>query len=57
MTTVEERPVTAEFGQPRRRKEDAHFIAGRTVWTDNITLAGLQHLAILRSPMAHARIT
>ena len=26
-------------------------------WTDNITLPGMLHLAILRSPMAHARIT
>ena len=57
MTTVEERPANAEIGQPRRRKEDAHFISGQTLWTDNITLPGLQHLAILRSPMAHARIT
>ena len=29
----------------------------RTLWTDNITLPGLLHLAILRSPLAHARIT
>src|SRR4249919_2686917 len=57
MTTVAERPAPAEIGQPRRRKEDAHLITGRTVWTDNITLPGLQHLAILRSPMAHAKIT
>ena len=57
MTTLEERPASAEIGQPRRRKEDAHFITGRTVWTDNITLPGLLHLAILRSPLAHARIT
>ena len=57
MTTIEERPAIAEIGQPRRRKEDAHLISGRTTWTDNITLPGLQHLAILRSPMAHARIT
>jgi carbon-monoxide dehydrogenase large subunit len=56
MTTIEERQAIAEIGQPRRRKEDAHFITGRTAWTDNITLPGLQHLAILRSPMAHARI-
>ncbi|MQA24913.1 MAG: molybdopterin-dependent oxidoreductase [Micromonosporaceae bacterium] len=26
------------------------------MWTDNITLPGMLHLAILRSPMAHARI-
>src|SRR6476620_3785152 len=57
MTTLEERPASAEIGQPRRRKEDAHFITGRTLWTDNITLPGLLHLAILRSPLAHARMT
>ncbi|MGH3659706.1 MAG: xanthine dehydrogenase family protein molybdopterin-binding subunit, partial [Micromonosporaceae bacterium] len=27
------------------------------MWTENITLPGMLHLAILRSPMAHARIT
>jgi carbon-monoxide dehydrogenase large subunit len=54
MTTVEER--SAEIGKARRRKEDAHLITGRTLWTDNITLPGTLHLAMLRSPMAHARI-
>jgi carbon-monoxide dehydrogenase large subunit len=56
MTAVEDRPA-AEIGQARRRKEDAHLITGRTLWTDNITLPGMLHLAMLRSPMAHARIT
>ncbi len=56
MTTTENRPVT-EVGQARKRKEDAHLITGRTTWTDNMTLPGLLHLAILRSPMAHAKIT
>jgi len=55
MTATVERP--AEIGQARKRKEDAHLITGRTTWTDNMTLPGLLHLAILRSPMAHARIT
>jgi carbon-monoxide dehydrogenase large subunit len=49
--------VTAEVGAPRRRKEDARLITGRTMWTENITLPGMLHLAILRSPLAHARIT
>jgi carbon-monoxide dehydrogenase large subunit len=53
MTAVEER----EVGAPRRRKEDARLITGRTTWTENITLPGMLHLAILRSPVAHARIT
>src|SRR5580693_1977283 len=56
MTAVAERPA-AEVGQARKRKEDAHLISGRTTWTDNMTLPGLLHLAILRSPVAHARIT
>src|SRR5215213_5188882 len=46
-----------EIGRARVRKEDEHLITGRTRWTDNIVLPGMQHLAILRSPMAHARIT
>jgi carbon-monoxide dehydrogenase large subunit len=54
MTTVEEHP--AEIGQSRRRKEDHHLITGRTIWTDNIVLPGMLHVAMLRSPMAHARI-
>ncbi len=47
---------TAEIGKARKRKEDAHLITGRTRWTDNITLPGMQHIAVLRSPMAHATI-
>jgi carbon-monoxide dehydrogenase large subunit len=53
MTAVEER----EVGSARARKEDARLITGRTTWTENITLPGMLHLAILRSPLAHARIT
>ncbi|HEY9475820.1 MAG TPA: xanthine dehydrogenase family protein molybdopterin-binding subunit [Mycobacteriales bacterium] len=45
------------IGQPLPRKEDARLITGQTRWTDNIVLPGLLHLAILRSPIAHARIT
>ena len=46
-----------EIGKARLRKEDEHLITGRTRWTDNLVLPGMQHLAILRSPLAHARIT
>ena len=45
-----------ELGRGRRRKEDAKLLTGQTNWTDNITLPGLLHMAVLRSPMAHARI-
>jgi carbon-monoxide dehydrogenase large subunit len=46
-----------EVGQARRRKEDARLITGRTTWTDNMTLPGMLHLAVVRSPVAHAKIT
>jgi carbon-monoxide dehydrogenase large subunit len=56
MTATAERPAP-EIGQARKRKEDAHLLTGRTTWTDNMTLPGMLHLAILRSPTSHARIT
>ncbi|PWK91228.1 carbon-monoxide dehydrogenase large subunit [Lentzea atacamensis] len=45
-----------EVGKPRLRKEDARLITGQTRWTDNIQLTGMLHMAVLRSPVAHARI-
>jgi aerobic carbon-monoxide dehydrogenase large subunit len=56
MTATAEAPATAEIGQERRRKEDQRLITGRTRWTDNLTLPGMVHLAMVRSPFAHARI-
>jgi len=53
MTAVAE----PEVGKARRRKEDARLITGRTRWTDNLQLPGMLHLAMLRSPVAHAKIT
>ncbi len=46
-----------EVGRSRLRKEDARLVTGRTRWTDNLSLPGMVHLAILRSPYAHAKIT
>jgi carbon-monoxide dehydrogenase large subunit len=48
---------SAELGKPRLRKEDARLVTGQTNWTDNITLPGMLHMAFLRSPYAHAKIT
>ena len=56
MTTTESAPA-AELGKARRRKEDARLITGQTNWTDNITLPGMLHMAFVRSPHAHAKIT
>jgi carbon-monoxide dehydrogenase large subunit len=55
-TETHEAPA-AELGKARLRKEDARLITGQTNWTDNITLPGMLHIAFLRSPHAHARIT
>ena len=54
MTTQAAPPAGRVTGQPVRRKEDARVITGQARWTDNLTLPGLAHLAIVRSPMAHA---
>ena len=59
MTTLQDPPVESspEIGRERRRKEDQRLITGRTRWTDNIVLPGMLHLAMVRSPFAHATIT
>jgi aerobic carbon-monoxide dehydrogenase large subunit len=56
MTATAEAPA-GELGRARLRKEDARLITGQTNWTDNMTLPGMLHMAFLRSPQAHARIT
>jgi carbon-monoxide dehydrogenase large subunit len=56
MTATTDAPA-AELGKARLRKEDARLITGQTNWTDNISLPGMLHMAFLRSPYAHARIT
>ncbi|MFC4079985.1 xanthine dehydrogenase family protein molybdopterin-binding subunit [Amycolatopsis samaneae] len=48
--------VEPEVGKSRRRKEDERLVTGRTRWTDNLALPGMLHLAVLRSPLAHAKI-
>jgi carbon-monoxide dehydrogenase large subunit len=56
MTATAEAPA-AQIGQARLRKEDAKLVTGQTNWTDNIKLNGMLHMAFLRSPYAHAKIT
>ncbi|MGK5113969.1 MULTISPECIES: xanthine dehydrogenase family protein molybdopterin-binding subunit [unclassified Geodermatophilus] len=60
MTVTQDRPgaeaPAREVGQARLRKEDARLITGRTTWTDNMVLPGMLHLAVVRSPLAHAKI-
>ena len=49
--------TSTPLGRPIKRKEDAKLLHGRTNWTDNIQLPGTLHMAILRSPYAHATIS
>jgi len=41
---------------PLPRKEDARFVRGQGTFVDDISLPGMLHGAVLRSPLAHARI-
>ncbi|HEX3929428.1 MAG TPA: aerobic carbon-monoxide dehydrogenase large subunit [Nocardioides sp.] len=38
------------------RKEDKRFVRGKGRYCDDIQLPGMLHLAVLRSPVAHARL-
>ncbi len=44
------------IGQPMRRHEDLRLLTGQGRYTDDIVLPGLAHAAVLRAPVAHARI-
>ncbi len=56
MTAASPHSPNGAYG-PIRRKEDARFIRGRGTFVDDIARPGMLHGAILRSPLAHARIT
>ncbi len=49
--------ATRIFGSGIRRHEDPRLITGTATYTDDLTLPGMLHAAMLRSPHAHARIT
>jgi aerobic carbon-monoxide dehydrogenase large subunit len=55
MTATAQQHTKGAYG-PVRRKEDARFIRGRGNYVDDIQLQGMLHGAVLRSPLAHARI-
>jgi carbon-monoxide dehydrogenase large subunit len=61
MTTTENPPTAAHddhriLGKPRVRVEDPRLLSGEAKFTDDLDIPGALHLAVLRSPMAHARI-
>ena len=50
-------PVKKYSGQPLKRIEDPRLIKGIGTYTDDLRLPGLLHVAFVRSPHAHARVT
>src|ERR671912_2605878 len=57
--TVHETTTSAEIGgvgHSVRRREDERFVQGAGHYVDDIVLPGMLHLALLRSPVPHARI-
>jgi carbon-monoxide dehydrogenase large subunit len=54
-TGTQERPGV--IGQRLLRREDPALLTGEAKFTNDIQVTGALHLAVLRSPYAHARIT
>jgi aerobic carbon-monoxide dehydrogenase large subunit len=54
MATTEEPPITG-YGR-MKRKEDPRFVRGQGRYIDDLKLPGMLHGAVLRSPLAHAKI-
>jgi aerobic carbon-monoxide dehydrogenase large subunit len=54
MTSVQ---VPKLVGARVKRREDPRLITGNATYVDDVRLPGLLHMAVLRSPYAHARIT
>jgi len=48
--------VVDVLGTPVKRTEDPRFITGKGRYIDDMTMAGMTHMAILRSPYANANI-
>jgi aerobic carbon-monoxide dehydrogenase large subunit len=47
---------TNGFGQPMLRKEDTRLLTGRGTFTADMVRSDMAHVAMIRSPHAHARI-
>ena len=55
MTVTDDRP-SAVLGTRLLRREDPALLTGEAKYTNDLHLPGALHLAVLRSPYAHARI-
>lgn len=49
--------IAAMLGSPIKRREDPRLITGQATYVDDIKIPGMLHMAVLRSPYGHARIT
>src|SRR5205823_11611080 len=49
--------ISAMLGSPIKRREDPRLITGQATYVDDIKIPGMLHMAVLRSPYGHARIT
>lgn len=57
MTTIESTQTSRRvIGQRLLRKEDPALLTGEARYTNDLQIPGALHLAVLRSPYAHARI-
>jgi carbon-monoxide dehydrogenase large subunit len=56
MATTEAATTTGVIGAAIKRVEDPRLITGSARYLADLQLAGMAHVAILRSPFAHARI-
>ena len=48
--------TTAAFGMALKRKEDPRLITGQGTYVEDVTLTGMLHMVLVRSPLAHALI-
>jgi len=55
--SVQDRLETGWLGRSVKRQEDDRFLAGRGNYVEDVVLPQMLHMAVLRSPYAHARIT
>lgn len=49
--------MTKKFGKRIKRNEDPILLTGQALFTDDVDLPNMGHIAFVRSPHAHARIT
>jgi carbon-monoxide dehydrogenase large subunit len=54
--SIEAKPETHALGHRMKRKEDPRFLQGKGNYVDDISLPGMLHAVLVRSPYPHATI-